>query len=170
MPYPVFPLNHNRGRSFNFVRFFSDVIEGDLYPWTEQKKGEIVLKTVVLLGLYVTSAFAAPHFVQHPHPYARPNPFRPRERKQVVISIPTGDYGTRPQVMIYAADGSFVRQLKAVDKKGKRLVTEWDARNDEGLAVASGVYFVLVTAHESGKESGAGAGDSSFVFPLAVYR
>lgn len=75
---------------------------------------------------------------------AFPNPFRTSESGSVTITIPPGLAGKNPKVKIYTIDGQLVRDLKAQ--------TTWDAKNDHGRFVATGVYLVLVKT-DSGSQT-----------------
>ena len=69
---------------------------------------------------------------------ARPNPFNP----STVIHI-DGVRNERASVTIYDVAGRRVRELWSGLVPGERAVT-WDGRNDAGVGVASGSYFVRV--------------------------
>lgn len=75
---------------------------------------------------------------------AFPNPFRTQESGSVTITIPSGLAGKNPKIKIYTIDGQLVRDLHAQ--------TTWDAKNDHGHFVATGVYLVLVKT-DSGSQT-----------------
>jgi hypothetical protein len=70
--------------------------------------------------------------------YAYPVPFVPSQGDD---RITFANIAPESQVHILAEDGCLVRMLQGPDDVG-RLV--WDARNEQGEAVASGVYFYQV--------------------------
>jgi hypothetical protein len=73
---------------------------------------------------------------------AWPNPFNPA--LHVRVGVPPDWSHTR--VDVYDTSGSLVRRLLETDEAGVWLEVEWDGRNDEGVPVGSGVYFVRATA------------------------
>ena len=83
---------------------------------------------------------------------AYPNPFRPgsgglNDAREIVIrSLPSGCV-----VRFYTLSGVQVRQITDWDKDGK---ISWDAKNDSGKDVGSGVYIFAATAPGSGTKKG----------------
>jgi len=69
---------------------------------------------------------------------ARPNPFNPNT--VLAFDLPLGG---RVFVRVYGVDGRLVRTLLAGEQMlaGTREVA-WDGRDDDGRAIASGVYLV----------------------------
>ncbi|MDE2291180.1 MAG: S8 family peptidase [Elusimicrobia bacterium] len=82
---------------------------------------------------------------------AFPNPFHTATDGVATISVPASLQGQGLHVRVYTIAGQLVRDLGAK--------TTWDARNDHGNQVASGVYLVLVKL-----------GSSTQTFKLAVVR
>ncbi len=67
-----------------------------------------------------------------------PNPFNPTTR--IVYYVPEG--GAKPiSLLVYDVSGSRVRTLVNGVREPGRFVATWDARDDRGSPVASGVYF-----------------------------
>jgi hypothetical protein len=76
-----------------------------------------------------------------------PNPFNPSTT--VAYNLPES---ASVSIVIYDALGQAVRTLvSGVSTSAGRYSVQWDARDDAGRAVASGVYFAHITA---GKHSG----------------
>jgi len=77
-------------------------------------------------------------------PYASqsyPNPFNPRTTIEYGVSEP----GTRVRIVIYDIVGRAVKLLVDKPHPSGRFSVSWDGRNENGAAVASGVYFYEVT-------------------------
>jgi hypothetical protein len=71
-----------------------------------------------------------------------PNPFNPMT--SIVYDVPVG--GGKVTLRIYDACGRLVRTLREdVETPGRKTVA-WNGRNDNGQAVATGVYFYRMTA------------------------
>ena len=71
-----------------------------------------------------------------------PNPFNPATVIRYDVPAGGGDVSLR----IYDVGGRLVRTLvDGVETPGEKSVT-WNARNDRGHRVASGVYFYRLTA------------------------
>ena len=83
---------------------------------------------------------------------AYPNPFRPgsggpNDAKEIVIrSLPPGCV-----LRFYTLSGALVRQITDWDGNG---IISWDAKNDSGKNVGSGVYIFAATASGSGTKKG----------------
>jgi hypothetical protein len=75
------------------------------------------------------------------HPY--PNPANPTSTIQYALHAPS-----RVKIEIYNALGQRVRTLLNEDKPAGILSLTWDGKNDQGLAVASGIYIVRLKATE----------------------
>jgi hypothetical protein len=85
---------------------------------------------------------------EHPVPLAfalhqnAPNPFNP----ETVIRYDVAAPGGRVTLSVYDVSGRLVRTLvDAVQTSGQHSV-RWNGRNEEGVGVASGVYFCRMTA------------------------
>ena len=63
---------------------------------------------------------------------AFPNPFRFSSQRVVSFSIPAGLQGSDLEIRIYTMGGELVRTVRGLT---------WDATNDAGNRVASGVYL-----------------------------
>ncbi|MFA6455481.1 MAG: DUF4350 domain-containing protein [Bacteroidota bacterium] len=74
-----------------------------------------------------------------------PNPFNPN----TFIHYSIGHSGT-VQLEIFNVLGQKVRQLKNENQAIGSYTAEWDGKDDEGQAVASGVYFYKVTVLNNG--------------------
>jgi hypothetical protein len=74
-----------------------------------------------------------------------PNPFNPTTR--IVYDVPQGP-PTLVSIAIYDVAGSHVRTLVHEARLPGRHVATWDARDDRGGAVASGIYFYRMVAGE----------------------
>ncbi|NIO28514.1 MAG: T9SS type A sorting domain-containing protein [Candidatus Latescibacteria bacterium] len=66
-----------------------------------------------------------------------PNPFNPQTK--IIYSIPKSGL---VKLSIYDVQGLFVRTLVNENKPAGEYFVSWDAKNDHGPRVASGVYFV----------------------------
>jgi hypothetical protein len=71
----------------------------------------------------------------------RPNPFNPSTR--ISYSI---DRDARVRLAVYDVGGRLVRTLADEPMPAGTHVADWDGRDDEGRAVASGVYFYRLQA------------------------
>ncbi|OGR79435.1 MAG: hypothetical protein A3I11_03445 [Elusimicrobia bacterium RIFCSPLOWO2_02_FULL_39_32] len=69
-----------------------------------------------------------------------PNPFRPTVAAQLVQGITFDLMPVDSTIQIYTLAGDLVKQLKA-DATG---IVNWNAKNEDGKDVASGVYFALI--------------------------
>ena len=70
-----------------------------------------------------------------------PNPFK--ERTEIAYQVPGAD---RLSIEIIAIDGRVVRALYRGGITAGRHSISWDGRDDNGVRVASGVYFVRITS------------------------
>ncbi len=77
-----------------------------------------------------------------------PNPFFPGRQEAVVIEGLSGSVS----VSVYTAAGRLVRRFPFGTNYGRRLL--WDGRNDQGTAVAGGVYLI-VAQEEDGRTAAA---------------
>jgi flagellar hook assembly protein FlgD len=75
---------------------------------------------------------------------ARPNPFR--TQTVLMLDLRRGD---RFEMVLHDAAGRVVRHLGAGQGPGTPEFM-WDGRDDDGRAVAAGVYYYRVNARESG--------------------
>jgi hypothetical protein len=75
----------------------------------------------------------------------RPNPFNPRTMIRFTVPSP----GSSASLKIYDVSGSAVRALVDDEIVDGTKTVWWDGRNDNGAAVASGVYFYRL--HAAGK-------------------
>lgn len=74
-----------------------------------------------------------------------PNPFNPTTN--IRFQIPDGSTGNRPvQLLIYNLLGELVRILVDEPKANGHYLVEWDGKDENGDAVASGLYFYRLTA------------------------
>lgn len=64
-----------------------------------------------------------------------PNPFLPARHASVTFTTPERVLGPLSEIRIYNAAGELVRSLKQ---------STWDGRNDDGDAVASGLYYYVL--------------------------
>ncbi|MBD3349497.1 MAG: T9SS type A sorting domain-containing protein [Candidatus Eisenbacteria bacterium] len=71
----------------------------------------------------------------------QPNPFSPETR--IAYELPQGG---RAQVRIYSVNGRLVRTLLDAERPAGRHSIAWDALDDSGRSVSSGVYFYTLTA------------------------
>ncbi len=79
---------------------------------------------------------------------ARPNPFR--SQTELSFSLPSVQ---RVELAVYSVDGRLVRTLLSGERgPGENSVT-WDGRDESGLRVGSGLYFVRLRA-DSGTRRG----------------
>lgn len=85
-----------------------------------------------------------------------PNPFRPSQAAQLAQGITFDSVPANTTIAIYTLAGDLVKQLK--DDNGDGMVA-WNAKNENGDDVASGVYFALLK----------GAGDTKTI-KVAVQR
>lgn len=69
-----------------------------------------------------------------------PNPFRPTVAAQLAQGITFDLMPVDSTIQIYTLAGDLVKQLKA-DANG---IVNWNAKNEDGKDVASGVYFALI--------------------------
>jgi flagellar hook assembly protein FlgD len=70
-----------------------------------------------------------------------PNPFNPRTTVEFALS-----HDATASLRVYDARGRLVRTLlESYVAAGKHSVT-WDGRNDQGVTVVSGVYFLRLQA------------------------
>jgi hypothetical protein len=67
-----------------------------------------------------------------------PNPFNPTT--QITYYLPEGG-ARRVRLVVYDVRGARVRTLVDATAMGGKYTVEWDARNDHGQSVGSGVYF-----------------------------
>lgn len=72
------------------------------------------------------------------------NLLRPRENKPANVTVTIFVDGT-VAIRIYTIDGQLVRTLYDGNASAGPLTKSWDATNDQGRGVASGVYVVKVT-------------------------
>jgi len=82
--------------------------------------------------------------------HAFPNPFKPNSKvghNEITFSGLTPD----SKIQIYSAAGEPVREIRA-DSSGHEI--PWDAKDENGKKVASGVYFYLITDPSGGKKKG----------------
>lgn len=77
-----------------------------------------------------------------------PNPFRSALSDHANIGITIGNVPANTNLKIYTFSGELVRQLKDDDSDG---IINWNAKNENGESVASGVYFGLLEADGSRK-------------------
>ncbi|MBN2012676.1 T9SS type A sorting domain-containing protein [candidate division KSB1 bacterium] len=70
-----------------------------------------------------------------------PNPFNPST--QIVFDIPKA---ADVQLAVYNVMGQKIRTLVTGNQAAGQYKTTWDGMNDQGLAVASGVYFYRIQA------------------------
>ncbi len=71
-----------------------------------------------------------------------PNPYRMSENDGG-ITIALGDVGDNPTVKVYDMFGVLVADL-TVQATGRNTDVQWDLNNDDGKAVASGMYIVTI--------------------------
>ncbi len=79
-----------------------------------------------------------------------PNPYKPNSRlghQRIVFSGLT----TKAKIVISSLTGEKVREIDNENSEGSFL---WDARNDNGERLASGIYLYLVTGENGGKKTG----------------
>jgi hypothetical protein len=70
-----------------------------------------------------------------------PNPFK--DRTEITYQVPRAD---RLSIEIIAIDGRVVRELYRGGIAAGRHSISWDGRDDNGVRVASGVYFVRIAS------------------------
>ena len=70
-----------------------------------------------------------------------PNPFNPITR--IVYYVPEGARDA-VSLVVYDVRGARVRTLVSGEKSAGRYEVEWDGRNDNSVAVGSGVYFYRI--------------------------
>jgi WD40 repeat protein len=74
-----------------------------------------------------------------------PNPFNPSTN--IAFTVPgTGESFTNTLLLVYDARGALVKTLVNRPVAGGRHVVEWKGDNDRGNDVASGVYFLRLSA------------------------
>ncbi|MFQ5638520.1 MAG: FlgD immunoglobulin-like domain containing protein [bacterium] len=74
-----------------------------------------------------------------------PNPFNPTTKIQFDIPASHAD-GVKVQLKIYNLLGELVRTLVDEQKGAGRYVVEWNAQNDKGEPVSTGIYIYRLTA------------------------
>lgn len=79
------------------------------------------------------------NYALHPN---RPNPFNP----VTVIGYDVPAPGGRVNLVVYDVNGRLVRVLVASHRSPGTYAETWEGRNEQGSSVASGVYFVRMTA------------------------
>ena len=72
-----------------------------------------------------------------------PNPFNPSTT--IVYSLPTGAVDSDVSLVIYNQLGQQVRTISSMAQTAGTHEVVWDARDDNGAAVASGVYIYRLT-------------------------
>jgi len=94
-----------------------------------------------LADLRVTRIAAAPAvFAAHLHP-AQPNPFNPTTRLRFELS-----HAAAVQLHVYDVRGRLCRTLAAAPYAAGLHAVDWDGRDGDGRALASGVYFARLRA------------------------
>ena len=77
-----------------------------------------------------------------------PNPFNPST--QIQFTLPVEDIVT---LHVYNLQGQLVRELLHGYRPTGKHAIRWDGRGDDGLAAASGVYFMRLQAGTATKVS-----------------
>lgn len=90
-------------------------------------------------GTYVESQLGTPSAPELKQNY--PNPFNPNT--VIEYEVPTKD---QVVMVIYNSAGQTVRKLFDEPSEAGKHVVLWDGRNDQGVAVSSGVYFYQLLA------------------------
>lgn len=129
-------------------RFFADVI-GDLdnIPKTAADDQPLTLSFDLQNGTLHDYSISSPtdNAAEIPNAYAlhqnHPNPFNPSTTMQ--FDMPEAGHVT---LKIYNSVGQLVRTLVSGDYKAGAHKVVWDARNDSGVQMASGVYLAIFTA------------------------
>lgn len=75
-----------------------------------------------------------------------PNPFNPTTH--ITYFVPEGGGPQDVSIIVYDVSGARVRTLVNGPKAAGRFRVEWDGRNDDGVAVSSGVYFYRMNTRE----------------------
>jgi len=107
-----------------------------------------VTESEVRDGSYGVNSIALPAPVQiqtRPEVYALgnnyPNPFNPSTT--IKYALPEGAF---VNLQVYNVVGQVVRTLVADQQHAGRYVVQWDATNDRGQALSSGIYFYRLQA------------------------
>jgi len=80
-----------------------------------------------------------------------PNPFNPTTQIEYWVPESAGSAGSPVSLVVYDVHGARVRTLIDARQPAGRYRVEWDGRNNDGNAVATGVYFYrMVTTRFSG--------------------
>jgi flagellar hook assembly protein FlgD len=74
---------------------------------------------------------------------AMPTPFREATTFELALAQPGG-----VTLAIYGVDGRRIRTLVAGERAAGVYRVSWDGRDDDGRALAAGIYFARLTARE----------------------
>ena len=115
------------------TKIFGDV---DYTPWLHKKPD--INPSPFGVSRFVRTQFPATYELS----YGYPNPFNPVTRIRYEIPEPGG----RVRILIYNVRGQVVRRLLDEPKAPGVYRMSWDGRSDRGDAMASGVYFLRMSA------------------------
>ncbi len=148
----------------------SDISKIDVYSfdgtkWVAEKDGRKVdtvnhtisvnVTHTSLFAVYETEGEAPTTYTGDFKVYMYPSPFKPKTDLTAYfrVKLPaTLGAGNTVKIKIYNIAGELVRELQKSIDGGTQDTIDWDAKNDGGEAVASGVYIYRLTLNDDEKQ------------------
>ena len=109
-----------------FTIVLPDVMDSALYSFDT--------KTATIVEVIISKARLHPNF---------PNPFRPSKGETTTIQYDLGEDANSIEVEIYSLAGQLIRKWFGNTQRGRHRII-WDASNQGGRTISSGMYFVVI--------------------------
>ena len=145
----VIPADVSQGRNEMVIEFRPDLFEEGLYEFIVQAKdenGNASGDVAYSIIFEVTQEQRISNFYNFPNPFS--------DRTRFMYTLTGSELPTEFAIMVYNAQGAFVREITAEDLGGLKIGTNmtdvaWDATDQFGKQLAQGIYFFKVVAKKA---------------------